>query len=82
MARGALEVPLKLFFVTLAVARFFRFGVEAFFAVRFGSQIIHWIESDVVQDVVFAFAVLGALLTATALWRYYGSARRPRAAAS
>ncbi len=82
LAAGALEVPVQRFFMTLAAARFFRFGIEAFLAGRFGRQILHWIESEIVQDVVFAFIVLGALLTMLTLWRYYGSARRTRAVAS
>jgi membrane protein YqaA with SNARE-associated domain len=82
LAAGALGVPTRLFFVTLLGARLFRFGVEAFLAVHFGRAILHWIESDVVQDVVFGFTVFGAALTAMALWRFYRSGRRYRVATS
>jgi membrane protein YqaA with SNARE-associated domain len=82
LAAGALDVSPRLFFATLGVARLFRFGLEAYLATRFGRQILQWIESDMVQDVVFAFIVLGAGLTILTLWRYYASARRPRAAVS
>jgi membrane protein YqaA with SNARE-associated domain len=82
LAAGALEVPVRLFFVTLSLARLFRFGLEAYLAVRFGRRILRWIESDVVQDIVFAFVVLGLGLTLLALSRHYGSVRRagPRVA--
>jgi membrane protein YqaA with SNARE-associated domain len=76
LAAGALEVPVRLFFVTLAVARLFRFGLEAYLATRFGEQILHWIESDIVQDIVFAMIVLGGGLTAYTVWRLYSSGRR------
>jgi membrane protein YqaA with SNARE-associated domain len=82
LAAGALDVPVRLFFVTLAGARLFRFGVEALLAARFGQRILQWIESDIVQDVVFGFVVLGVLLTALTLWRLYSSTRRPRAVTS
>jgi len=78
LAAGALDVPTRLFFATLAVARLFRFGLESYLAARFGRQILHWIESDIVQGVVFAMIVLGIGLTAYTVWRFYTSARRPR----
>jgi membrane protein YqaA with SNARE-associated domain len=81
LAAGALKVPVRLFFVTLVIARLFRFGVEGYLASRFGRQILGWLQSDIVQNAVFAFMVLGAALTAWTLWRFYRSGRTPRAVA-
>jgi membrane protein YqaA with SNARE-associated domain len=81
LAAGALKVPVRLFFATLLVARLFRFGLEGYLASRFGHQILRWLESDIVQNAVFAFMVLGAALTAWTLWRFYRSGRTPRAVA-
>lgn len=77
VAAGALKVNTAIFFTTLVLARLLRFGVEAYLAVRFGRRILSWIESDLVQNVVFACIVLGVGLTAWTLWKFYRSARRP-----
>jgi membrane protein YqaA with SNARE-associated domain len=83
LAAGALEVDTVMFFVTLVFARLLRFGLEAFLAVRFGRRILSWMESDLVQNVVFVCIVLGVGLTVWTLWKFFRAARRParRAAA-
>jgi membrane protein YqaA with SNARE-associated domain len=83
LAAGALEVSPTVFFVTLFLTRLVRFGVEALLAIRFGRQILSWIESDLVQNVIFALIVIAAALTAFGLVRLVRSSRPPsrRAAA-
>jgi membrane protein YqaA with SNARE-associated domain len=63
LAAGALEVSPTLFFATLLVTRLARFGIEALLAVRFGKQILSWLESDLFQNVVLTLIVLAAVLT-------------------
>jgi membrane protein YqaA with SNARE-associated domain len=75
LAAGALEVSPTLFFVTLFVTRLVRFGVEALLAIRFGKQILAWIESDLVQNVIFAVIVLAAVLTVLGVVRLVRSSR-------
>jgi membrane protein YqaA with SNARE-associated domain len=75
LAAGALEVRTWLFFSTLVVARLFRFGLEAFLAQWFGRRILSWLESDSVQNAVFACIVLGIALTVWTLWKLFRSSR-------
>lgn len=75
LAAGALEVDARLFFVTLAVARALRFGVEAVLAVRYGKAILRWLESSLVENIVFACIALAVLLTVASLVRLFRSAR-------
>jgi membrane protein YqaA with SNARE-associated domain len=81
LAAGALKVRTVLFFATLVVARLFRFGLEGYLATRYGRRILRWLESDLVQNVVFACIVLGVGLTAWTLWKFFKSARPARRAA-
>jgi membrane protein DedA with SNARE-associated domain len=81
VAAGALGVRTPLFFATLVIARLLRFGVEAILARTYGRQILWWLESDLVQNVVFGCIVLGVGLTAWTLWRFFRSRRRKPARA-
>ena len=66
LAAGALKVSRPLFFITLGVTRLFRFGVEAVLAYLYGSQIINWLQSDIVEYVgtgLLAVAVIGTAIT-------------------
>jgi membrane protein YqaA with SNARE-associated domain len=80
LAAGALKVNCWIFFTTLVGARLIRFGLEGYLAARFGRRILSWLESDLVQNVVFACIVLGVGLTVWTLWKFFRSARRPAAA--
>lgn len=75
LAAGALNVSPYLFFITLVVTRVIRFGVEAALAVRFGRRILSWLESDLVQNVIFAFIVIAVLLTVFGIVRLVRSSR-------
>ena len=66
LAAGALKVSTPLFFITLAVTRLFRFGVEAVLAYFYGPQIINWLQSDIVEYVgtgLLVVAVIGTAIT-------------------
>ncbi len=80
VAAGALKVRAWLFFTTLVGARLFRFGLEGYLAARFGRRILSWLNSDLVQNLVFACIVLGVGLTGWTLWKFFRSARRPASA--
>jgi membrane protein YqaA with SNARE-associated domain len=82
IAAGALEVNAPLFFGTLVGVRLVRFGLEAALAVRFGERILAALESDLVQNVVFACIVLGVALTAWTLWKFFRAARPASRAAA
>ena len=64
IAAGALEVKATTFFVTLAVCRLLRFGVEAALAATYGKHILVWLESDLFQDVATLLIVAAIILTA------------------
>jgi membrane protein YqaA with SNARE-associated domain len=67
LAAGALDVDPKLFFVTLAIVRIFRFGLEAALAMIYGRRILGWMESDLFHDIVAIFMFLAFALTALSI---------------
>jgi membrane protein YqaA with SNARE-associated domain len=75
LAAGALEVDTRLFFITLAVARAIRFGLEAALAVRYGRAILAWLESETVENLVLGCIVLAVALTAWSLVKLARSTR-------
>jgi|SRR5689334_16525399 len=78
LAAGALEVAPRVFFGTLAVCRIFRFGLEAVLAIRYGSRILSWLDSDIFHDVVTFFIVVALVLTTLSVVKIVRSARSPR----
>jgi len=58
LGAGAAKVDRRQFFVTLAVVRLFRFGVEALLGLRYGHYALKWIESEAVERVVTVLVVL------------------------
>lgn len=58
LAAGALKVIAWRFFAGLAVFKGVRYGMEALLALRFGSGITAWMDSDAFRIVVGAFIVL------------------------
>jgi membrane protein DedA with SNARE-associated domain len=79
LAAGALKVTARLFFLTLAVARLFRFGLEAALALVYGRRIIAWLDSERFQDIVLVFIVVAiglALMSTVRLARSTGPSQR------
>ena len=67
LASGALGMNAWTFFSALAVARAFRFGVEAALASRYGRGILRWMETPAFQaviGVIIAMAVIGTIVSA------------------
>jgi membrane protein YqaA with SNARE-associated domain len=80
LAAGALEVSATLFFVTLALARLLRFGVEAVLAHFYGPKIIGWLESTTFEYIgfgLFAIAILGTVIGIVQLVRKTRAQRHP-----
>jgi membrane protein YqaA with SNARE-associated domain len=75
LAAGALGVDARLFFVTLAVCRLFRFGLEAALAMVYGRSIVAWFESDLFHDIVVGVTFVAVVLTALSLVRLLQSLR-------
>jgi membrane protein YqaA with SNARE-associated domain len=67
LGAGAIGVQATTFFVTLAVCRMIRFGLEAALAVAYGRSILSWIESDLFHDTVVGVTVLALALTILSL---------------
>jgi membrane protein YqaA with SNARE-associated domain len=79
LAAGALKVTARLFFLTLAVARLFRFGLEAALALVYGRRIIAWLDSERFQDIALVFIVVAiglALMSTVRLARWTGPSQR------
>jgi membrane protein YqaA with SNARE-associated domain len=83
LAAGALEVKSRMFFITLAVCRILRFGLEAALALVYGDRIMGWFDSDLFHDVVMFFIAIAVLLTLLSIVQVIRATRpaRPRAAA-
>ena len=83
LAAGALEVNPVTFFVTLTICRIFRFGAEAWLAVRYGRRILRWLESDIFHDIVGACLLFALIATVWSIVQVIRSTRpsRRRAAA-
>lgn len=64
LAAGALEVSTCIFFITLAVTRLLRFGIEAALAFFYGRQIIGWLESTTFEYIGIALLVFAVVATA------------------
>jgi membrane protein YqaA with SNARE-associated domain len=77
LAAGALEVKPRTFFVTLAVCRIARFGLEAALAQAYGDRIMGWLESDLFHDVVMFFIAIAIALTVLSLVQIIRATRRP-----
>jgi membrane protein YqaA with SNARE-associated domain len=78
LAAGALKVKRRLFFVTLAVTRLIRFGLEAALALVYGRRIIAWLDSDIFKDVIFLCIILAVVLTTVSIVRVVRSTRPSR----
>ena len=69
LGAGAVKVDRRKFFVTLAVCRLFRFGVEALLGLRYGRFALKWIESDTVEWVVAGVVILAIAAALISLGR-------------
>lgn len=80
VAAGALEVSTIIFFITLALTRLLRFGVESTLAYFYGQQIIGWLKSDTFQYIgigLFIFAILATAIGVVQLIRKTRGRRDP-----
>jgi len=75
LAAGALEVQPSMFFVTLAVCRIFRFGLEGALAAAYGEAVLSWLDSDLFHGIVTFFIFLAILLTALSIMKLIRSVR-------
>ena len=72
LTAGALHFSRMRLFPLLAIARLARFGVEAALAVKYGTELVRWMESDgfkVAIGVFIGIAVVGTAVSAFVLIR-------------
>lgn len=84
LAAGALEVDKTVMFVTLAVCRVARFGLETYLARKYGEQIVGWLDSDLFRNIVMVLIVLAVGLSVFSIVKVVRASRntaRQRAAA-
>jgi len=67
LAAGALDVKGSTFFITLAICRLFRFGVEAALAQKYGRRVLVLMDSNVFHDVAVLLIGLTAILTVVSI---------------
>jgi membrane protein YqaA with SNARE-associated domain len=75
LAAGALDVRMPTFFITLALCRLFRFGIEALLAAYYGRSILAWLDSDIVHDIVTGSIAVATVLSAISIFKLIRSAR-------
>jgi membrane protein YqaA with SNARE-associated domain len=63
LAAGALELSFSRFLIALTVGKCIRFGAEAALALRYGPQIIHWMESTTATIIGVSFVIVILALT-------------------
>jgi membrane protein YqaA with SNARE-associated domain len=81
LAAGALKVSTYRFFITLFIARLFRFGAESVLAFFYGRQIVRWFQSDTFEYVawfLFCVAMLGTTLAVIQLIRSTRTGPKPK----
>ena len=76
LASGALEIRSVPLLSTLGLVRLFRFGVEAILAARYGTVILQWLESEIVQAVVVGCILLSIAASVVSLYALLR--RRPK----
>jgi membrane protein YqaA with SNARE-associated domain len=76
LAAGALEVDRWTFFVTLAVCRVARFGLEAALANLYGYRILAWLDSDLFHDIALGCIVLALLMSTISVIHVLRSSQR------
>jgi membrane protein YqaA with SNARE-associated domain len=72
LTSGAWHVNAWTFLTTLAAVRFLRFLIEAGLAARYGRRILIWMQTpgfEAIVGVLIALAVVGTIVSATAVWR-------------
>ncbi len=72
LTAGALHFSRMRLFPLLAIARLARFGVEAALAVKYGTELVRWMESDgfkVAIGIFIGIAVIGTAISAFVLIR-------------
>jgi membrane protein YqaA with SNARE-associated domain len=77
LAAGALEVKASVFFVTLAVCRILRFGIEAALAATYGRAVLSWLDSDLFHDIVSFFIFVAIVVTVLSIVNLIRSSRTP-----
>jgi membrane protein YqaA with SNARE-associated domain len=72
LTSGALKVPQARFLLIFAVARLFRFGLEALLARRFGTSLLRVFESESAHLIAVGLvvvAIAGTAITIVRIWR-------------
>lgn len=72
LGAGALELDPVPFFAALVLARAVRFTFETVLAYRYGSQILHWMETPAFEAVVgglILLALVGSIVSGVFVWR-------------
>ena len=70
LGAGAMKVDRRKFFVTLALCRLVRFGVEAVLGLRYGHRALMWIESDVAERIVTGVVLFALIVSVISLLRF------------
>ncbi len=76
LAAGALDVSARMFFVTLAICRMLRFGLESALALVYGPRILAWLDSNLFHGIVTACIAVAIMLTLFSLLQVLRATRQ------
>ena len=78
LTSGALRVGMTRFLLVFAAARVIRFGAEAVLARRYGTSVLHMLESETAQRIAIALVIVSIVGTAIAIARVWRATSRRR----
>jgi membrane protein YqaA with SNARE-associated domain len=82
LTSGALKVGRRRFLLVFGTARVVRFGVEALLARRYGTSVIHLLESPVAERIAIGMVIVSILGTVLTIARVWHGTRQPRTASA
>jgi membrane protein YqaA with SNARE-associated domain len=82
LTSGALKVGRTRFLLVFGTARIVRFGAEALLARRYGTAVIHLLESPVAERIAIGMVIVSILGTVLTIARVWHSTRQPRTASA
>ncbi|MBI3654174.1 MAG: VTT domain-containing protein [Acidobacteria bacterium] len=80
MTASALQTPRKVVFTAIVFGRLVRFTVEAILALYFGRQVHRFLESDVMNYVVYGFITIAVIGSIISIRKWLGSQQKSVAA--
>jgi membrane protein YqaA with SNARE-associated domain len=70
MTASALQTPRAKFYLAIVTGRLARFTIEAILGLYFGKQVLYFLNSRVLDYVVYGLVIIGIIGSALSLWKW------------